>query len=770
MADPNTLIYDETGMLALVEAWERARNGSGGNREAENRATENSLPLAELNGSWYLQITPMGPHEFVEIRGPLRIEVAPPLLRVSGDIYVNTTPPPSGQPFEVLPPVPPSPLVIGTNWYPQLPFDEYTWYLRSTTVIYANGVLTVKFERRIWDRFIAGMQPHEREFLPPDNQGGMLILNCPATSQFAHPRLPNSPTLRLTGTMQIGDTRYWVAATKSSPFYRGCSVLVDIMERGDFVLDKASCEETKLDYVRTFRDEAGMDIAMKIRDVPLRETLNVTIPELNVALENNRSQVFGANIRWVVWMLIGSHRNDPFGIMFDQSPPHREGLAAFWDKRFIDELTPDEAQKKAGEVATKLLRTLIHESGHVFNLQHPKDDVHVVPIGVTLMNQTSDIRRFLAQREPFPCKAAFLFEEHNRTSLIHSPDPQVAPGWKHFGWGHDNLFKGALEPPNALGIAGSSSNAVSSTTEDLVLSLDIPSGLFRGEFVAVRFTLHNGTNVNRRVPASLDLVQGDLRLIVTPPGNIGTSNVRDVVIGCNERKMRDLGPGETLDGVTQIFYTNVGHTFRHVGRYYVSAELSMGDANQTTLVSPKYVVMVRSPLKDFEQKIADLTIDGPAGINVGKAFAMGDFGKDKKARANLRILATKFIKTNTGQAAALLLANAFSRPIRDIRTEHSEIRKAIPEIATRYFDKAAHSLKDEPVNIAVLAAAMASPIEEESPILDSTWDYLTAQLQTTPVGVVAETVERATPDSEKISEALSLLEKLRRSFRPGNRA
>jgi hypothetical protein len=58
------------------------------------------------------------------------------------------------------------------------------------------------------------------------------------------------------------------------------------------------------------------------------------------------------------------------------------------------------------------------------------------------MNQTGDVMSFASEANPYPCNASFAFAEHDRMSLIHSPDPQVRPGWKPFQWGHGSLSAG----------------------------------------------------------------------------------------------------------------------------------------------------------------------------------------------------------------------------------------------------------------------------------------------------------------------------------------
>jgi hypothetical protein len=186
---------------------------------------------------------------------------------------------------------------------------------------------------------------------------------------------------------------------------------------------------------------------------------------------------------------------------------------------------------------------------------------------------------FASTANPYPCNVTFAFDDHNRTSLIHSPDPQVAPGRKPFGWGHGDLWSGVSEPTDAAGLIRSQRRATG-----LRLDVSLPDTIFRGEFVAARFTCTNTGTVAKRVTTALNLSQGDLRLRVTPPGGV-PADVRDVVVACGDRTYVNLAPGDKTESVAQVFYTTVGRTFRQTGRYYVSAELDTGDSG-TCRASP----------------------------------------------------------------------------------------------------------------------------------------------------------------------------------------
>ncbi|HEY0459469.1 MAG TPA: hypothetical protein VGC97_10060 [Pyrinomonadaceae bacterium] len=741
--------YDEDGSLALA----RSLNALHSSGESADSSSINVPTLANkpckvgvLNGSWYLQLRPQGAHSLMEIRGPMRIEVASPKLRISGDIYVKKPAPINGA-IEILRPITEKPLIIGKNWYPQFTIEQYSWYFRSLGVTYQNGKLVFKFERNLWNQIT-------QEFIQNDNSGkdtGFMELECREANRFIHPLLPQ-PTIKLTGIARLGGETYEVIATKTSPFYRGCAVEVDVMTNRSFPLSAMTINGSKISFESIYRT-AGIDCQVKVDQNNLPDDSELTNIELQTALTTNRRPAELPDA-WRLWLLVGSSQGGLFGIMFDDIEPFREGTAGFFDPEFGDDPTiaPSARNRKLGEVPEAFLRTLVHEAGHAFNLFHPKHDVHVVPIGTSIMNQTGDVMSFATVATPYPNNVTFAFDAHSRASLIHSPDPQVAPGWKRFGWGHGGLSSGIAEPVDAAGLLR---NVPVST--DFSFELIVPELIYRGQFVTGNFKVTNTGKHPRAISAALNLSQGDLRLLLKPPMD-ELHDVRDVILACGDRPLVVLQPGESIIGNAQIFYTNVGHTFRQTGRYFISAEFEVGDLEGTVVRSNTVTVIVRAPDTQEEEAIAQLTMD----LGVGRAFAFGDFGTDHRAKEKLEELANKYGQTETGAAASLTLANSFSRDLRDLYSKNI-LRVADQTAADNHFDSTAkeHSAK----TLVQLATAVAAPTEGKAPILEQTQDYL--QKNTTGVSSGAADGsggDAASADSGKVKDALSLLNEIRQTY------
>jgi pimeloyl-ACP methyl ester carboxylesterase len=203
---------------------------------------------------------------------------------------------------------------------------------------------------------------------------------------FTHPGLPQ-PTIQMSGTAEIGGETYDIVARKTSPYYRGCRVEVDLMQTRSFPATAETCAGAALTLASIYRT-AGWDCQTRVSQTNIPDDPDLTTAELQAALTTFRDPASGP--AWRLWLLVGSSQGGLFGIMFDDAEPHREGAAGFFDPTLPgdDIIEVSARNKKLGEVPSAFLRTLVHEAGHAFNLFHPKHDVHTVPIGTTIMNQT----------------------------------------------------------------------------------------------------------------------------------------------------------------------------------------------------------------------------------------------------------------------------------------------------------------------------------------------------------------------------------------------
>lgn len=661
---------------------------------------------ARLNGSWLLQVRPLLPaFPFSEIRGPMRIEVGASSLRVSGDIYVRRSGvigPVVTQPFPapvrpggdqdsgddagdvmaedlggVLPPL--------FRWYPQLPKNEYSWYFRSTGVTYSGGELSFSFVRHLWDRTT-------QEFVSSDT--GRMTLRChqPLLEPIFRPAT-------MQGTATIGRRTYALTATKTSTFYRGCRVEVDAMTGRAWPASAPTAGGVTSTFQNVYAS-AGWDTPTTVDEVNVPNDASLTNAELQTLISSHQSAATGD--QWRLWLLVGSSQGTTFGIMFDQDAVPREGAVGFADATLSDSpvIEATARNRPLDEVPAAFLRTLIHEAGHAFNLFHPKHDVHVPGIGTEIMNQTGDVMGFATAANPYPGNATFAFSQHDRMSLIHSPDPQVRPGWKGFGWGHGSLSSGLPVPADAEGLVNQDDAA------DLRLELRLPDEVFVGQYVVAEVVLTNTGEVAREVSTRLNLSEGDLRLLHALPGG-DVEQVRDVVLACGPPQTAVLQPGESITAHMQVFFTSEGVTFDVPGRHVVRAEFdALGWA---AVRSPRVAVQVRMAVTGEERDLAAVTLDP----GVGAAFALGDFGRDETVRDRLATVAEAQPDSDTGGAAALVLANALARGHKDYRS--GETRSASTTQAKHFMDLAAQGRTAE--ELVTLATTVPSPVEREAPVV-----------------------------------------------------
>ncbi len=668
-------------------------------------------PIGSLNGSWFLEVVPSTIFSPL-VRGPLRIEVGPSSLRASGDIYsqrrffpwrIDPLPPlilptpapnpipdagdqPAGgaadasQDLVVFPTPPP--------WYPSFPKSQYSWYFRSNGVTYVNGMLTIQIVRHLWNQAT-------QEFVSTDQ--GTLTLTC-RQNLIAIPLNP----LQMEGTLSIGGSVSTVKATKTSSFFRGCRVEVDAMVNRTF----PAAATTGSGAIVTFRSvyaSAGWDVTVATDQINIPNDASLTNAELQQLLTTHRQAFTGEG--WRLWLLVGSTQGTLFGVMFDDDTVPREGAVGFADATLNNDsrIDPTAQNQALNNVPTAFMRTLVHEAGHAFNLFHPKHDIHMPAIGTEIMNQTGDVIGFASSTNTYPGNASFVFSEHDRTSLIHAPDPQVRPGWKNFGWGHGSLSAGLPAPVDVSGLNTGDS------ADGLELTVRMPGQAFVGEYLTAEVTLTNTGDSPRQVTSLLTLAEGDLVFLRTSPGG-EVDHVLDIAVGCGPRPLVLLQPGESISNHVQVFFTNQGVTFTTPGRHTVVAQLEVDAV--TTAMSAPMTVDVRMASSEDELDISSKSLTK----GVGKALALGDFASDEAARAVLTELAESHADTDTGAASALVMANSLARSFTDYRAERT--RAAAPREAQRFLDLA---IEGRSATRAVeLAVTVASPTEKDAPVVANT--------------------------------------------------
>jgi hypothetical protein len=711
---PEDLVYDETGALMYSRMIERSSSIEA--THATRVPPARSCSLATLNGSWNITIRPRIGFLAGHLRGPMRIEATDGVLRVSGDLYYKQWAFASSM-FGERMVFPRGDLGLGNdasespvttarrvrywnrNWYPHYPFDEYSWYFRSTGASYAAGELYFPLERHVWDS-------STQEFA--STEAGWMRFSCNRT--IVSSRWYPQPTIRMTGEAMIGGRMHAVTATKTSPYYRGSVVEVDVMTNRSWPATASGHT-----FRGTYRGD-GIDLAVRLSQTNIPEDNTLTDAELHTMLSSWRD-IDDIDSTWRIWTLVGSKRSgsNTFGLMFDQAAPHREGCVSYTDAMFgaFSSLKPSAKNKRLGDVPVGHLRTLVHEVGHVLNLYHPKHDVHNPGIGTTIMNQTGDVMGQATAGNLYPDNATFAFSEHNRTSLIHSPDPQIAPGWKPFGWGHGSLYSGLSDPTDAVGL-----RRATPSSDGLELDIEVPESVVRGDFVTARVTVTNRSTSSVEISSALNLSEGDLEINMRMPTGQELV-IRDVAQVCGHAHTIELEAGESLSRTIQLFYGNNGHVFSEAGRYEMKARFVPDSSADLSVESGAVSTAVIEPATDEARQMADLSMDP----DVGLSFALGDFAHYDEAGTKLREISEGYATTDTGTAAALVLANAYGRTFRDVRAG-SVLRKRNAAAVASALDLAMEDT--DHVHLAHIATTIPSVGDTQAPVIPELIDRLSA--------------------------------------------
>jgi hypothetical protein len=216
----------------------------------------------------------------------------------------------------------------------------------------------------------------------------------------------------------------------------------------------------------------------------------------------------------------------------------------------------------------------------------------------------------------------------------------------------------------------------------------------------------------------LNLSEGDLEIDVTTPTGHGLV-IRDVVQVCGRADTIDLEPGESLSRTIQLFYGNNGHVFDNAGRYELKARFVPDSVTEITVDSAVVSTTVAEPATDDDRAMAALSMDPEVGLS----FALGDFAHHDEARSKLRALSDGYASTDTGTAASLVLANAFGRTFRDVRSG-SIIRKRSSTDVSSALDRAL--VDSDLVHLAQIATTIPSGGDKEAPVIPALMDRVSA--------------------------------------------
>jgi hypothetical protein len=183
-------------------------------------------------------------------------------------------------------------------------------------------------------------------------------------------------------------------------------------------------------------------------------------------------------------------------------------------------------------------------------------------------------------------------------------------------------------------------------SSSLVLTLEVQEPVIVGLSALGTLRVTNRATTPITISARLNLMEGDVRLIVTGPDG----NRRDLRGWQADTILRqvDLAPNEQLVANLNLLQTEEGPVFQSPGRYQLQAEFSPSLQSEA-ITSPPVVVNARAPQTDAERGVAQLLSNDRVRQSI--VLAQDDASPDELVQ-----LAEKFPETLDGKLAQLIRA------------------------------------------------------------------------------------------------------------------
>jgi hypothetical protein len=382
-----------------------------------------------------------------------------------------------------------------------------------------------------------------------------------------------------------------------SDFYRRAQVEVENVTGGTLVTSAG------VNDFSTVYATAGWDVTILTGDADLAVPADAssTDPwsraELHAFMLANRNPATNLNFEWRIYYLTVPFDLTPdsgtFGVMFDHFGEQREGAC-----NFADNLTGVHDDDRAR------LRSACHEVGHAFNLFHPPDEG--LENDNSIMSKSGAVRELIQDSGgTYPDDINFVFNEHNRHHLIHSPDVVVRPGGEDFEFGHNFGFSPEAED--------------NAEAAQLDLDLKIENDpLTLGEPLTIQLTLTNHGQEAVRVPKNIGTAFRSTEITVGKSGE-RARHYHSFVLLCDGQADIELKPGKSIVSNEVIYWDRNGCVFDSPGSYTVSASITWDTKGQPFSATTSARVFVDYPLTKADNDVAALLLND----EVGKYVALG---------------------------------------------------------------------------------------------------------------------------------------------------
>ena len=250
------------------------------------------------------------------------------------------------------------------------------------------------------------------------------------------------------------------------------------------------------------------------------------------------------------------------------------------------------------------LRSASHEVGHTFNQIHQELEGGSDNSIMTTTPSVADV--LFTQGKSFPNDINLGFNARVRRHLVHLPDPAVRPGAMDF-------FGAAVNAPQADQMAWPDELKLTATVVNSHVAL--------GEPLALSWTLVNNGTSPVPVPTKLDIESLVARVSATD-GNGNTVFLRPAEQkACVHNPLRELKPGESATGSTNVFWGRDGFTFERPGHYVVDV-ITMWQISEAWVGADAEVhVWVSFPVTAQDNNVAALLLHPEVGQAVAAPHA-----------------------------------------------------------------------------------------------------------------------------------------------------
>jgi hypothetical protein len=250
------------------------------------------------------------------------------------------------------------------------------------------------------------------------------------------------------------------------------------------------------------------------------------------------------------------------------------------------------------------LRSASHEVGHTFNQIHQELEGGTDNSIMTTTPSVADV--LFSQGKSFPNDINLGFNARVRRHLVHLPDPAVRPGAMDF-------FGAAVNAPQADQMLWPDELKLTASVENSHIAL--------GEPLALSWTLVNNGTSPFLVPATVDIETLVARVSVTDAhGNTVFLRPAEQK-ACVHNPLRELKPGESAKGSTNVYWGRDGFTFERPGHYVVDV-ITMWQITETWVgVSSEVHVWVSFPVSDEDNRVAALMLHPEVGLAVAAPHA-----------------------------------------------------------------------------------------------------------------------------------------------------